>query len=181
MLSTSVAEGDIALVEALSRRLPELIAEARELCNYVVIDTAPLGEISDALRLVGDVDNVIIVTRPGHTNRGHFEVTRDLLHRTAYTPAGFLIIGDTAPRTSAYYAYGTPSRELFMTPDDGFAADPHSLTAARTREERRPTVEAGERPRRRLAPPPLQAAEWRPLAAASSSNEKRRLSPPPSS
>ena len=88
MLSTSVAEGDIALVEALSRRLPELIAEARELCNYVVIDTAPLGEISDALRLVGDVDNVIIVTRPGHTNRGHFEVTRDLLHRTAYTPPG---------------------------------------------------------------------------------------------
>ena len=50
VLTTSVAEGDVALVEALSRRLPELIADARELCNYVVIDTAPIGEISDALR-----------------------------------------------------------------------------------------------------------------------------------
>ena len=41
VLTTTVAEGDVALVEALSRRLPELIADARELCNYVVIDTAP--------------------------------------------------------------------------------------------------------------------------------------------
>jgi hypothetical protein len=133
VLSTSVAEGDVALVEALSRRLPELIAEARELCNYVVIDTAPLGEISDALRLVGDVDSIIIVTRPGHTNRVHFEITRDLLARTAYTPAGFLVIGASAPRTSAYYAYGIPGRDLFGSSEipDG---DSRSLTRGRARE-----------------------------------------------
>ena len=65
VLTTTVAEGDVALVEALSRRLPELIADARELCNYVVIDTAPIGEISDALRLVSDVDSIIVVTKPG--------------------------------------------------------------------------------------------------------------------
>jgi Mrp family chromosome partitioning ATPase len=128
VLSTSVAEGDVALVEALSRRLPELIAEARELCNYVVIDTAPLGEISDALRLVGDVDSIIIVTRPGNTIRAHFEITRDLLARTPYTPAGFLVIGASAPRTSAYYAYGIPSRDLFgspeAVPDDGDSGVP---------------------------------------------------------
>ena len=114
MLTTSVAEGDVALVEALSRRLPELIADARELCNYVVIDTAPIGEISDALRLVRDVDNIVVVTRPGSTNRANFEMMRDLLERTAYTPAGFLVIGDSTPRTSAYYAYGATGRELFL-------------------------------------------------------------------
>jgi Mrp family chromosome partitioning ATPase len=114
VLTTTVAEGDVALVEALSRRLPELIADARELCNYVVIDTAPIGEISDALRLVRDVDNIIVVTRPGNTNRANFEMMRDLLERTAYTPAGFLVIGDPTPRTSAYYAYGASSRDLFL-------------------------------------------------------------------
>jgi Mrp family chromosome partitioning ATPase len=117
VLTTTVAEGDVALVEALSRRLPELIADARELCNYVVIDTAPIGEISDALRLVGDVDNIIVVTKPGNTNRANFEMMRDLLERTAYTPAGFLVIGDDTPRTSAYYAYGATGRELFLGAD----------------------------------------------------------------
>jgi hypothetical protein len=114
VLTTTVAEGDVALVEALSRRLPELIADARDLCNYVVIDTAPIGEISDALRLVGDVDDIIVVTKPGNTNRANFEMMRDLLERTAYTPAGFLVIGDSTPRTSAYYAYGATGRELFL-------------------------------------------------------------------
>ena len=114
VLTTTVAEGDVALVEALSRRLPELIADARDLCNYVVLDTAPLGEISDALRLVADVDDIIVVTKPGNTNRANFEMMRDLLERTAYTPAGFLVIGDSTPRTSAYYAYGATGRELFL-------------------------------------------------------------------
>ena len=114
VLTTTVAEGDVALVEALSRRLPELIADARELCNYVVIDTAPIGEISDALRLVSDVDSIVVVTKPGNTNRANFEMMRDLLERTAYTPAGFLVIGDSTPRTSAYYAYGATGRELFL-------------------------------------------------------------------
>jgi Mrp family chromosome partitioning ATPase len=123
VLTTTVAEGDVALVEALSRRLPELIADARELCNYVVIDTAPIGEISDALRLVRDVDSIIVVTRPGNTNRANFEMMRDLLERTAYTPAGFLVIGDPTPRTSAYYAYGASGRDLFLP-----AAEPAPLS-----------------------------------------------------
>ena len=122
VLTTSVAEGDVALVEALSRRLPELIADARELCNYVVIDTAPIGEISDALRLVRDVDNIVVVTCPGSTNRANFEMMRDLLERTAYTPAGFLVIGDSTPRTSAYYAYGATGRELFALAGESPAA-----------------------------------------------------------
>jgi Mrp family chromosome partitioning ATPase len=136
VLSTSVAEGDVALVEALSRRLPELIAEARELCNFVIIDTAPLGEISDALRVVSDVDSIIIVTRPGHTNRAHYEITRDLLARTAYTPAGSLVIGASAPRTSAYYAYGVPSRDLFAPRDSAPDGDSRRLTERAPGEER---------------------------------------------
>ncbi len=136
VLTTTVAEGDVALVEALSRRLPELIADARELCNYVVIDTAPIGEISDALRLVSDVDSIIVVTKPGNTNRANFEMMRDLLERTAYTPAGFLVIGDSTPRTSAYYAYGATGRELFLQDPVPGSETPRPV--------RTPTKSAGE-------------------------------------
>ena len=48
---------------------------------------------------------------------------RDLLERTAYTPAGFLVIGDSTPRTSAYYAYGATGRELFLRGESPAAAE----------------------------------------------------------
>jgi hypothetical protein len=143
VLTTSVAEGDVALVEALSRRLPELIADARELCNYVVIDTAPIGEISDALRLVRDVDNIVVVTRPGSTNRANFEMMRDLLERTAYTPAGFLVIGDSTPRTSAYYAYGATGRELFLPAGESPASAEQRSPSFRSPGGRNTTSDSG--------------------------------------
>ena len=36
------------LLDAITRRLPELFHEARSLADYVIVDTPPLGEISDA-------------------------------------------------------------------------------------------------------------------------------------
>ena len=111
VLSPKVVQGDVALVEALNRRLPELMAEARAAADYVIVDTAPLGEISDALRIVQHVEDIMIVTRPGHTNRENFEVMRDLLERTGVAPKGLLVIGPVAPTSSAYYGYGFSGRE----------------------------------------------------------------------
>ncbi len=185
VLTTSVAEGDVALVEALSRRLPELIADARELCNYVVIDTAPIGEISDALRLVRDVDNIVVVTRPGSTNRANFEMMRDLLERTAYTPAGFLVIGDSTPRTSAYYAYGATGRELFASAGESPASaeqrSPSFRSSGRSADSTSPsppserTVSAPERSER-----PRQASDEGPSRRSEGSgprNTERERTP----
>jgi capsular exopolysaccharide synthesis family protein len=108
VLALGAGEGDTALVEAMNRRLPQLIEEARQRASYVVVDTAPLGEVSDALHIAGDVDDIVIVTRPGHSNRTHLITVRDLLSRTGHMAAGFLVIGNT-PGTSAassYYGYG---------------------------------------------------------------------------
>ncbi|MGI8596957.1 MAG: AAA family ATPase [Thermoleophilaceae bacterium] len=99
-------QGDVVLLEALSRRLPEVLAQAREVADYVVVDTAPLGEVSDALRLVDHVDDIIFVTRPGHTARAGLELTRDLLARTGHEPTGQLVMGQTPGGTSVYYTYG---------------------------------------------------------------------------
>ncbi len=104
---------DGALVEALNRRLPALIQAARGLAEYVVIDTAPIGEVSDALRIVNEVDDIVIVTRPGNTIRGNFRVTRDLLERSGTMPAGLLVIGELPGMSRDYYGYGG-SRELYQ-------------------------------------------------------------------
>lgn len=104
-------EGDVVLLEALSRRLPEVLAQAREVADYVVVDTAPLGEVSDALRLVDHVDDIIFVTRPGHTARTALELTRELLTRTGRQPTGQLVIGQAPGGTSVYYTYGLQQQQ----------------------------------------------------------------------
>jgi capsular exopolysaccharide synthesis family protein len=118
-------EGDVVLLEALTRQLPQVLKEAQELADYVIIDTAPLGEVSDALRIADLVDDIVVVTRPGHTNRVNFELMRDLLEQTGKTPLGFLILGATGGPTSAYYSYGVPQRK------DGAGKSRFARSAAR--------------------------------------------------
>ena len=102
---------DAVLLEPLSRRLPELFEEARAIADYVIVDTPPLGEVSDALRLLDFVDDLVIVARPGHTNRANLELMRDQLLRAGRTPTGFLLIGENPGRSNSYYAYGMAMRD----------------------------------------------------------------------
>lgn len=94
------------LLGALARRLPAIIAEARELADTVIIDTPPLGEVADALRVAGEVDEIVLVARPGNTNRHGLEEVRDLLTRSGHIPAGLIIVGAPGQGKSSYYAYG---------------------------------------------------------------------------
>jgi capsular exopolysaccharide synthesis family protein len=103
-------EGDVILLEALTRRLPDLLEEAEELADYVVIDTAPLGEVSDALRIADAVDDIIVAARPGHSNRAHFLTMRDLLQQGGINPLGYLVVGVSTGGNSSYYTYGFPGR-----------------------------------------------------------------------
>lgn len=111
--SSPTARSD-ALVEAFTDHLPELLARASELAQFVVIDTAPLGEISDALRVMPVVDDIIIIVYPGKTNRANFEIMRDLLERAGDRPTGMLVIGDRTGAISTYYGYGVEQQRRAM-------------------------------------------------------------------
>jgi len=74
-----------------------------------VVDTPPLGEVSDALRVLPEADDVVIIARPGNTNRPSFELMRDLLERAGQSPFGLVLVGTTARGATPYYAYGTPA------------------------------------------------------------------------
>ena len=100
-----------ALVDALSKRLPGLIRDASQQAEFVVVDTSPMGEVSDALRLTEDVDDIIVVARAGNTNRVNLEVMRDLLARTGNVPTGLIVIGKVPGVSRDYSDYGTRERE----------------------------------------------------------------------
>lgn len=104
------AEGDIALLESLRRRMPAILEEARSIADYVVLDTAPLGEVSDALTIADHVDDIIVVARPGHTNRLNLESLRDLLDGADAPLTGLVVVGEQRGRSTTYYTHGGAPR-----------------------------------------------------------------------
>jgi hypothetical protein len=80
----------------LHERFPQFLEEARAVADYVVIDSAPLGEFSDALRIASEVDQLIVATPGAAYQSPNFEVMRDVLERTGHKPASMLVIGVAA-------------------------------------------------------------------------------------
>jgi polysaccharide biosynthesis transport protein len=101
VVSIAPLDTDPGAIEALVGRLPALIEEARRRADFVVVDTAALGEVSDALALLRVVDDVIIVTRPGHTDRRAYEGMRDLIQRMGASVRGLVVVGGTENDPSA--------------------------------------------------------------------------------
>ena len=124
---------DAMLTDALTLRMPEFIEQARGMADHVIIDTPPLGEVSDALTLVHRVDEVLAVMRPGNTNRGHLQVLTELLNRSGKLPFGCIILSDQdrAARRYAAYGYGPGGApDLVLGAGTGAAEPPERILAS---------------------------------------------------
>ncbi len=133
-------QGDVTpLLEAVGRQLPELLRTARELADYVIVDTPPLGRVSDALRAAMTVDDIVLVSRPGNTDRIELQHTRELLDRMGHTPTGLLVVGEVA----AGDAYSTYGEEELRAPQTD--RRPRALA---TRSQRRPRADGDAGPTR---------------------------------
>ena len=99
------AQRGFQALEQLARLLPTLIDEALETADYVIIDTAPLGEVSDALPLMSAVDDVLLVAQFGRTRIANLETMRDLLARVERPPLGWIMIGDSPRLLASSYSY----------------------------------------------------------------------------
>jgi Mrp family chromosome partitioning ATPase/capsular polysaccharide biosynthesis protein len=112
----SAGPGAAQLVEPLSRLIPDLLAQATAMADFVVLDSPPLGEVGDALRIVPHVDAVLLVVRPGNTERVRFQQMRDLLLRAGHTPIGLIAVDDSAAgATGDRYGYGDDDGARRMT------------------------------------------------------------------
>jgi capsular exopolysaccharide synthesis family protein len=89
----------------------QMIQEARRMADYVVIDSAPLNEVVDALPLAVQSDEVLIVVRLGITRLDKLSQLAELLAENEVRPAGFAVVGTSRPRRSEYHYYEYSDRE----------------------------------------------------------------------
>jgi capsular exopolysaccharide synthesis family protein len=86
----------------------QLVARAKELADFVVIDSPPLAEVIDALPLTQTVDEVVLVVRLGRTQLSKLAQTGELLAQHGVNPAGFAVVG--VPPTGEEGYYYTPAK-----------------------------------------------------------------------
>jgi receptor protein-tyrosine kinase len=94
-----------------SRAMVELLSQLEERYELVVIDTAPIGVISDCFPLLRRVDGVVAVARMGKTTREEARRMREQLERLDAPTLGLVANGLTLGRRGrsryGYRYYGT--------------------------------------------------------------------------
>lgn len=88
-----------------SANMRRALAEARQLADVVILDSAPILSASDAALLFGDVDSVLVVARAGRTRAAHAVRAIELLTRLGARVPGVALnsSGDTASSNYRYY------------------------------------------------------------------------------
>ena len=101
----AVAQPGTALADRLSPSVAkQLIDQALELADYVVIDSPPITDVSDALPLASVADEVLIVARLGVTKLTKLARLQDMLRNQGIFASGFVLVGEGARRPGYYYA-----------------------------------------------------------------------------
>jgi tyrosine-protein kinase len=80
----------------------QMLQEAREMADFVVIDSAPLTEVVDALPLARQADDVVIVVRIGQTRLDRVAQLAELLDENNVEPTGFTVVNAPRPGGSNY-------------------------------------------------------------------------------
>ena len=88
-----------------------MIQDARRMADYVIIDSAPLNEVVDALPLALQSDEVLIVVRLNITRLDKLSQLAELLAENGVRPVGFAVIGTPRPKRSQYHYYSEPDAE----------------------------------------------------------------------
>jgi tyrosine-protein kinase len=92
--------GDVSGVTE-SANMDELITQAQERYDLVVIDTPPMSVVPDAIPLMAKVDGVIVVTRLGRTTRDAVSFLNSQLSHIGAPTLGVVVNGIT--RHDGYY------------------------------------------------------------------------------
>ncbi len=91
-----------------SDKMHDLIEYLRERYNYIIIDTPPLGIVSDSLTLLPLGDLTLVVARANYTNKRDIKNIDRLLSRYDVHNTGFILNAVTKKDEQAYgYGYGS--------------------------------------------------------------------------
>jgi capsular exopolysaccharide synthesis family protein len=88
-----------------------MLQKARQLADFVIIDSPPLNEVVDALPLAQQADHVVVVARIGWTRLDKLRQLGELLAENGVRPAGFAVVGTRRPARGEYHYYGGADSE----------------------------------------------------------------------
>ena len=94
----------------LSERVNVLIEDLKKQYDYVVIDSAPIGLVSDTFSLTKYTDVTLYVTRANYTKRGFIKYLNTIVSRGQLKNVA-VVVNDTNPNLSHGYGYGYGSKQ----------------------------------------------------------------------
>lgn len=86
----------------MSDRFDQIITYARAHYDYVILDTTPLGMVSDSFLLARAVDVMIYVARANYTNKTAIEMLNGWVRSKRIDIPTYLILNDVDMRSKAY-------------------------------------------------------------------------------
>lgn len=87
----------------LSKELERLFREAAEIYDYVLVDTPPVGLITDAILLMRYVDATLFVLNTRFANKDHVNNAVDVLSANSFKNSGFILNGVRMKKSKYYY------------------------------------------------------------------------------
>ena len=87
----------------LSKHLETLFSEARHEYDYIMVDTPPVGLITDALLLMKYTDATLFVLNTRFANKDHVNNALDVLAANANKNTGFILNGVRMKKSKYYY------------------------------------------------------------------------------
>ena len=129
LLATTADLREIDRISPDSAR--KLVREARTMCDFVVIDSPPMTEVTDALAFAEEADDVLLVARVANSHVRKMSDLGELLTRQGIVPAGVVLVG--ASESGGYYYYRSGAEQHVFAgllrrrtdDDDTIPAEPH--------------------------------------------------------
>ena len=111
----------------MSKRLDELFANLKNKYDYIVVDTAPIGVVSDTYLLNRIADNFIFVTRQKYTPKDATQLINEVYAEKRLNGIGVVLNGTPASSGRGYgyrygygYGYGYGHKKVDYTPKLSF-------------------------------------------------------------
>jgi capsular exopolysaccharide synthesis family protein len=88
----------------------QLVRDAQQLADFVVIDSPPVTDVTDTLPLAKEAEDLLLVIRFGKSRLDDLRELGELLAQQGITPLGIVLVG--APRSrGSYYYYGGQAKK----------------------------------------------------------------------